>query len=117
MQAGVQPDTAICNSIMRQQAAAGLGPGALQDTLADMEARGLTPDRRSLFVLLRAFSREGDLAGAMHVMHRMAQLGAPTAKGIEDVEGQSNRCVQGSTLDKRLSGAMHVMREQHISAG
>ena len=83
----MQPDTAIYNSIMRQQAAAGLGPGALQDTLADMEAHGLMPDRRSLFALLRAFSREGDLAGAMHVMHRMAQLGVPSATGIEVVKG------------------------------
>ena len=113
----MQPDTAIYNSIMRQQAAAGLGSGALQGTLADMEAHGLTPDRRSLFALLRVFSREGDLAGAMHVMHRMAQLGAPSAKGNEDFEGKPNKWMQGSILDSRLSGAMRVMRGQHISAG
>ena len=87
VQAGVQPDTAIYNSVMRQQAAAGLGPGALQATVADMEAHGQAPDRRSFFVLLRAFSREGDLAGAMHVMHRMAQLGALPAQSLEDVKG------------------------------
>ena len=87
----MQPDTAIYNSVMRQQAAAGLGPGALKDIMADMEACGLTPDRRSFFVLLRAFSREGDLAGAMHVMRRMAQLGALSAQGVEGVEGRPNK--------------------------
>lgn len=75
LQAGVQPDTAIYTSIMKQQAAASMGPGALEDTLADMEAHGLQPDRRSLFTLLRVYSREGDLRGTASVMRRMAQLG------------------------------------------
>lgn len=74
-QAGVEADTAIYNSIMRQQAAAGSGPAALEGTLADMEAHGVQPDRRSLFLLLREHSRRGDLAAAMTIMRRMAQLG------------------------------------------
>ncbi len=75
MQAGVEADAAIYNSIMRQQAAAGSGPAALEGTLADMEAHGVQPDRRSLFLLLREHSRRGDLASAMTIMRRMAQLG------------------------------------------
>jgi pentatricopeptide repeat protein len=75
VQAGVQPDTAIYNSIMRQQASAGMGPDVLESTLSDMEAHGLTPDRHSLFLLLRAYGRMGDLGGAMSVMRHMAQLG------------------------------------------
>jgi len=79
----VQPDTAIYNSIMRQQAAARMGPSALEQTLSDMETHGLQPDRRSLFVLLREYGRRGDLAGAMTVMRRMAQLGErPCTPGL-----------------------------------
>ena len=56
---------------------------ALEATLADMEAHTLQPDRRSLFLLLREYSRRGDLAGAMTVMRRMAQLGRPLPLALE----------------------------------
>ena len=75
VQAGVEADAAIYNSIMRQQASAGSGPAVLEGTLADMEAHGVQPDRHSLFLLLREHSRRGDLTSAMSIMRRMAQLG------------------------------------------
>jgi pentatricopeptide repeat protein len=85
VQAGVQLDTAIYNSIMRQQAAAGMGPDVLEATLSDMEAQGLIPDRRSLLLLLRAYGRRGDFGGATSVMRLMAQLGMGPLSGFSDV--------------------------------
>ena len=41
-----------------------------------MEARRVTPDGRTYFLLLRAHGRAGDLSGAQQVMARMARAGA-----------------------------------------
>lgn len=68
----MQADTAIYNSILRLAAAEGGGAGTLEDIVAEMKARGVPLDRRSYFLLLRAYGRDGNLSGAMNVLQRMA---------------------------------------------
>ena len=76
VQAGVRADTAIYNSILRLVAADGGGPTGLEAVVTEMGVRGVPLDRRSYFLLLRAYGGDGDLSGAMSVMQRMLQDGA-----------------------------------------
>ena len=75
-QAGVHADTAIYNSILRLVAADGGGPAGLEAVVTEMAVRGVHLDRRSYFLLLRAYGGDGDLSGAMNVMQRMLNDGA-----------------------------------------
>lgn len=72
----MRADTAIYNSILRLVAVDGGGPAGLEAVVTEMAVRGVHLDRRSYFLLLRAYGGDGDLSGAMNVMQRMLNDGA-----------------------------------------
>lgn len=87
MQVGLQPDTAVYNSVLRLVAAEErFAPAALEEVMADMVSRGVRPDRRSYFLLLQAHARHADLDGAKRVLQRMARDGASASLSLSDMQ-------------------------------
>lgn len=95
-QAGVRADTAIYNSILRLVAADGGGPAGLEAVVTEMAVRGVHLDRRSYFLLLRAYGGDGDLSGAMNVMQRMLNDGATPRRYDASLLQPASVCAPGT---------------------
>ena len=75
LQAGVEADTAIQNSVMRVAKQQGQSPAQLEEYLIRLHKLGLTPDERTFNVLLRAYVAHGNLSDATRILERMGAQG------------------------------------------
>lgn len=75
LQAGIQSDTAIQNSVMRVAKQQGQTPAQLEGYLAHLRRLGLQPDKQTFNVLVRAYVAHHDLQGAANMLERMVSDG------------------------------------------
>ena len=75
MQAGLAPDAAIHNSLLRVAFANGADIAKIKDSINAMESMGVRPDEKSYTVLLRAHSWQGDARGAAALLSRLQDSG------------------------------------------
>ena len=78
LQAGVEADTAIQNSVMRVAKQQGQSPAQLEQYLVRLRNLGLTPDEQTFNVLLRAYVAHGNLSEATRILERMGTQGVGT---------------------------------------
>lgn len=78
LQAGVEADTAIQNSVMRVAKQQGQSPAQLEEYLTRLHKLGLKPDEQTFNVLLRAYLAHGNLSEALRILERMATQGLGT---------------------------------------
>ena len=75
LQAGVEADTAIQNSVMRVAKQQGQSPAQLEEYLIKLHRLGLSPDEQTFNVLLRAYLAHSDLSEATRILDRMGEQG------------------------------------------
>lgn len=75
LQAGIESDTAIQNSVMRVAKQQGQSPAQLEAYLEQLRKLGLQPDEQTFNVLLRAYVAYGNLEGASDILERMVEDG------------------------------------------
>lgn len=75
LQAGIEADTAIQNSIMRLARQQGQGPAQLEEYLLRLLTLGLQPNEQTFHVLLRAYLDHGNTVEATSILDRMGAHG------------------------------------------
>ncbi len=75
LQAGVESDTAIQNSVMRLAKQQGQSPAQLEQYLIRLHQLGLKPEEQTYNILLRAYAEHGDLKAAAEILDRMGADG------------------------------------------
>ena len=75
LQADVEADTAIQNSVMRVAKQQGQTPAQLEEYLSRLHQLGLKPDEQTFNVLLRAYLAHGNLSEATRILDRMSAQG------------------------------------------
>ena len=78
LQAGVEADTAIQNSVMRVARQQGQSPAQLEEYLTRLHKLGLIPDEQTFNVLLRAYLAHDNLTEATRILERMGTQGMGT---------------------------------------
>lgn len=75
MQAGLAPDVAIYNGLLRLGLQQGKTPAQLLDVVEEMLAAGIAPEGRTFEPVIRAYTREGDVEAALDVIQRVHDMG------------------------------------------
>ena len=75
LQAGIEADTAIQNSVMRLAKQQGQSPAQLEEHLLRLLTLGLQPNEQTFNVLLRAYLAHGNAGEATRILDRMGTHG------------------------------------------
>ena len=75
LQAGVESDTAVQNSLMRLAQRQGQTPAQLEAYIARLQKLGLQPDQQTFNVLIRACAAHSQLDQASGILDRMSAAG------------------------------------------
>lgn len=79
VQAGIEADTAIQNSVMRVAKQQGQSPAQLEEYLVRLHKLGLSPDQQTFNILLRAYLAHGNLSEAANILERISAQGVGTS--------------------------------------
>lgn len=90
VQAGLQLDTAIHNSMLRAAAARGADASSLQSSIDGMVQSGVHPDQHTFTIMLRAHKQRGNAQAAAAVMAQLLDSGEAAIS--------SSRCCMCVTL-------------------
>lgn len=75
LQAGIEADTAIQNSVMRLARQQGQSPAQLEEYLLRLLTLGLQPNEQTFNLLLRAYLAHGNTVEATRILDRMGARG------------------------------------------